>query len=44
VGMPAHAPPKFSDRDVWDLVRFVESASKPKDLPPDVRAAVYPPK
>jgi mono/diheme cytochrome c family protein len=42
VGMPAHAPPKFSDRDVWDLVRFVESASKPKDLPPDVRAAVYP--
>ncbi len=42
VGMPAHAPPKYSERDVWDLVRFVQSASKPKDLPPDVRAAVYP--
>jgi mono/diheme cytochrome c family protein len=42
VGMPAHAPPQFGDRDVWDLVRFVQSASKPKDLPPDVRAAVYP--
>lgn len=42
VGMPAHAPPKYSERDVWDLVRFVQSASRPKDLPPDVRAAVYP--
>jgi mono/diheme cytochrome c family protein len=42
VGMPAHAPPKYGDRDVWDLVRFVQSASKPKDLPPDVRAVVYP--
>ena len=42
VGMPAHAPPKYSDRDVWDLVRFVTAAPYPAKLPPPVRAAVYP--
>jgi mono/diheme cytochrome c family protein len=41
-GMPAHPLPKYSDRDVWDLVRFVTSAPYPVRLPPDVRAAVYP--
>jgi mono/diheme cytochrome c family protein len=40
VGMPAH--PKLSERVVWDLVRFVRSAPYPRELPPDVRAAVYP--
>jgi len=40
VGMPAH--PKYSEREVWDLVRFVMSAPYPVRLPPDVRAAVYP--
>ncbi len=40
VGMPAHS--KLSDRQVWDLVRFVQSASKPRELPEDVRSAVYP--
>jgi mono/diheme cytochrome c family protein len=40
VGMPAH--PKLSERDVWDLVRFVRSAPYPRELPPDVRAALYP--
>ena len=40
VGMPAH--PKLSDRDVWDLVRFVRSAAYPRELPPDVRDVVYP--
>ena len=42
VGMPGHAPPKYSERDVWDLVRFVTSAPYRVRLPPDVRAAVYP--
>jgi mono/diheme cytochrome c family protein len=41
-GMPAHAAPKYTDRDIWDLVRFVSAASAPAKLPPDVRAAVYP--
>ena len=40
VGMPAH--PKLKDREVWDLVRFVRSAPYPRELPPDVFAAVYP--
>lgn len=40
VGMPAHL--KFSERDVWDLVRFVKSAPYPRELPPEVRAAVHP--
>jgi mono/diheme cytochrome c family protein len=43
VGMPAHAPPKFSDRDVWDLVRFVTGAPYQVKLPEDVRCMVYPP-
>jgi mono/diheme cytochrome c family protein len=42
VGMPAHAPPQFSDRQVWDLVRFTTSAPYPVRLPKDVRDAVYP--
>lgn len=42
VGMPAHGPPKYSERDVWDLVRFVTSAPYMDRLPPDVRAAMYP--
>ncbi len=40
VGMPAH--PKLTDRQVWDLVRFVRAAPYPVQLPEDVRAAVYP--
>lgn len=40
VGMPAH--PKLTDRQIWDLVRFVRSAPYPRELPPDVRASVYP--
>jgi mono/diheme cytochrome c family protein len=40
VGMPAH--PEMTDRQVWDLVRFVRSAPYPRELPEDVRAAVYP--
>ncbi|AMV24524.1 Cytochrome c [Gemmata sp. SH-PL17] len=40
VGMPAH--PKYSDREVWDLVRFVRSAPYMAQLPPDVLSAVYP--
>lgn len=42
VGMPAHGAPKYSDRDVWDLVRFVTAAPYSGKLPADVRAAVYP--
>ncbi|QJW93847.1 c-type cytochrome [Frigoriglobus tundricola] len=42
VGMPAHAPPKYTERDVWDLVRFVTAAPYRVKLPPDVRAVVYP--
>jgi mono/diheme cytochrome c family protein len=40
VGMPAH--PEYTDRQVWDLVRFVRAAPTPAQLPDDVRAAVYP--
>ncbi|MCS7270044.1 MAG: c-type cytochrome [Gemmataceae bacterium] len=40
VGMPAH--PDYSDRQVWDLVRFVQSLPFPRELPPEVRMAVYP--
>ena len=39
VGMPAH--PELSDRQVWDLVRFVKSLPFPRELPDDVRKAVY---
>jgi hypothetical protein len=39
--MPAHGPPKYTERQVWDLVRFVTSAPYPVRLPPDVRAEVY---
>jgi mono/diheme cytochrome c family protein len=42
VGMPAHGPPRFSDREAWDLVRFVTSAPYPRRLPKDVRDALYP--
>lgn len=40
VGMPAH--PQYSERQVWDLVRLVQSLPFPRELPPPVRAAVYP--
>jgi mono/diheme cytochrome c family protein len=43
VGMPAHPAPKYTERDVWDLVRFVTAAPYRDRLPDDVRAAVYPP-
>jgi mono/diheme cytochrome c family protein len=42
VGMPAHAAEKYSERDIWDLVRFVAAAPYPGKLPIDVRVAVYP--
>jgi mono/diheme cytochrome c family protein len=41
VGMPAHGPPKYTDRDVWDLVRFVQAAPYQVRLPKDVRDVVY---
>src|SRR5207253_4127195 len=40
VGMPAH--PQMSERDVWDLVRFVRAVAYQEQLPPEVRAAIYP--
>jgi hypothetical protein len=40
VGMPAH--PEMTDRQVWDLVRFVKSLPYPRELPPEVRKGVYP--
>ncbi len=40
VGMPAH--PDFTDRQVWDLVRFVQSLPYPRELPDDIRAIMYP--
>jgi mono/diheme cytochrome c family protein len=40
VGMPAH--PELTERQVWDLVRFVKSAPNLHELPADVRKAVYP--
>jgi mono/diheme cytochrome c family protein len=39
VGMPAH--PTLTDRQVWDLVRFVRAAPYPVQLPADIRDAVY---
>jgi mono/diheme cytochrome c family protein len=41
-GMPAHPPARYSEREVWDLVRFVTSAPYPVRLPPEARAAVHP--
>jgi hypothetical protein len=38
--MPAH--PELTDRQVWDLVRFVKSVPYPRELPPEVLGAVYP--
>lgn len=40
VGMPAH--PHLTDRQIWDLVRFIRAAPYPVQLPEDVRAVVYP--
>lgn len=40
VGMPAH--PTLTDRQVWDLVRFVRSVPYPVKLPEDIHAFVYP--
>jgi mono/diheme cytochrome c family protein len=40
VGMPAH--PELTDRQIWDLARFVKSAANPLELPPDVRNALDP--
>lgn len=40
VRMPAH--PKMSDREVWDLVRFVRSTPFMVQLPEEVRAVVWP--
>jgi hypothetical protein len=42
VGMPAHPREQYSERDVWDLVRFVTSVPYPVRLPKGVRDAVYP--
>ncbi|MCS6864293.1 MAG: c-type cytochrome [Gemmataceae bacterium] len=42
VGMPAHPPSQYTEREVWDLVRFVTSIPYPVRLPPDVRDAIYP--
>ena len=41
VGMPAH--PKLTDREVWDVVRFVRAVPYRVQLPDDVRNVVYPP-
>ncbi|MFM8271084.1 MAG: c-type cytochrome [Gemmata sp.] len=40
VGMPAH--PKLTEREVWDLVRFVRALPYPAQLPDAVRSAVNP--
>ncbi|HJZ55454.1 MAG TPA: cytochrome c [Gemmataceae bacterium] len=39
-GMPAH--PTLTDAQVWDLVHFVRALPYARELPPDVRAKVYP--
>lgn len=39
-GMPAHAT--LTDAQVADLIRFVRALPYPRELPPDVRAKVYP--
>ncbi len=38
--MPAH--PSLSDGQVWDLVHFVRAVPYPRELPADVRRAIYP--
>jgi hypothetical protein len=38
--MPTH--PELTDQQIWDLVRFVKSAANPRELPPEVRNALYP--
>lgn len=40
VGMPPH--PDLSDRQIWDLVRFVKSAPYQRELPREVLRAIYP--
>jgi mono/diheme cytochrome c family protein len=40
-GMPA-APAGLADDQVWAVVAFVRALPVPRQLPPDVRAAVYP--
>ncbi len=40
VGMPAH--PNLSERQVWDLVRFVRSVPYPRELPEGIQEVVYP--
>ncbi len=42
VGMPAR--PELTDRQVWDLVRFVQALPYPRELPPEIRSTVYPPR
>lgn len=39
-GMPSH--PALTDAQTWDIVRFVRALPYPRELPPDVRAKVYP--
>lgn len=39
-GMPAH--PALTDAQLLDVVRFVRALPYPRELPPDVRAKVYP--
>ena len=39
-GMPAHAA--LTDAHVADLVRFMRALPYPRELPPDLRAKVYP--
>jgi len=40
VGMPSHAA--LADAQLVDVVRFVRALPYPRELPPDVRAKVYP--
>ncbi len=40
VGMPAR--PELTERQVWDLVRLVQALPYPRELPPEIRSAVYP--
>jgi mono/diheme cytochrome c family protein len=40
VGMPAH--PELTERQLWDLARFVKSAPFVRELPPEVAKALYP--